>query len=403
MRVKIQKGVANGTVFAPPSKSMAHRLLICASLARGKSVITNLGSNADILATLDSLKKLGAKINLVGDTAEIEGFEPENIQSSPLLDCNESGSTLRFLLPLGMLCGKEVHFTGSEKLLQRPLTVFEEICKEKGVKFTLTPEKVTVCGQLKSGEYTVLGNISSQFISGLLFLLPLLQGDSVINIVGGVESRSYIDLTISALKQFGVSVAWQGDSLQILGNQSYKPQNLSVEGDYSGTAFFAGLNALGSQIEIKGLNESSLQGDKVYEKHFVALQNGTPEIDLTDCPDLAPILFAVASQLNGATFVGTKRLKIKESDRAEAMRQELEKFGAKVIVNENSVIIEKSQLHSPTEPIFGHNDHRIVMSMAVLCTLYGGEILGAEAVSKSFPDFFEKLANLGIEVEKLDS
>ncbi len=403
MIVKINKGRAVGTAAAPPSKSMAHRLLICSALAQGKSVVENFGESADILATVNCLRALGAEIKILGNKAEVTGFNPKNILDCPTLDCNESGSTVRFLLPLAMLCGKEISFTGTEKLLSRPLGVFADLCREKGIDFCQTPQKVTVCGQITSGEFTVAGNISSQFISGLLFLLPLLQGDSTINIVGGIESRSYINLTISALAEFGVTAVWQGDKIFVKGNQSYKPHQTAVEGDYSGAAFFAGLNALGAQIDILGLNPQSLQGDRVYQKYFKLLKAENQELDLADCPDLAPILFSVASALNGGTFVGTKRLKIKESDRAEAMRQELEKFGARLDIFENKVVVHKAPLHAPNTTLCGHNDHRIVMSLAVLCTLTGGEIEGAEAVAKSFPSFFEKLADLGIEVEKFDS
>ncbi|MBQ2862535.1 MAG: 3-phosphoshikimate 1-carboxyvinyltransferase, partial [Oscillospiraceae bacterium] len=255
-----------------------------------------------------------------------------------------------------------------------------------------------------SGTYKIKGNISSQFITGLLFVLPLMEEDSVIQLIPPVESCSYINLTIEALKTFGVEVAWQDEkTLFIKGGQSYKAVNARVEGDYSNAAFFAALNELGSEIELTGLDPESRQGDKVYEKNFALLGKGTPTINISDCPDLGPILFAVAAVKGGGIFTGTRRLKIKESDRAAAMAEELAKFGVAVTVHEDSVVVYPHDFHAPKEKLCGHNDHRIVMSCAVLCTLTGGIIEGAEASAKSLPDFFERLKNLGFEVTLYDA
>ena len=219
-----------------------------------------------------------------------------------------------------------------------------------------------------------------------------------------MESRSYINLTLEALSVFGIEVEWQDENtLFIKGGQSFKAAEAKVEGDYSNTAFFEALNVLGSEIKITGLEPESLQGDKIYEKYFPLLEKGEKSIDISDCPDLGPILFAVAAAKNGGTFTGTKRLKIKESDRAFAMAEELSKFGTRVTVNEDSVIIDASEFHAPSETLSGHNDHRIVMSCAVLATLTGGKIEGAEASRKSLPDFFERLKKLGFEVTLYDA
>ena len=389
---------------APPSKSMAHRLLICGGLSEGKSVIKGISSSEDMKATLDCLSAIGAKYEIDGDTVTITGADIRNIPENAVLRCRESGSTLRFFIPICLLDGKTFTFTGSEKLLSRPLSVYKEIFEKQEIYFETTAEKITLGGKLKSGVFEIPGNISSQFITGLLFVLPLLEEESKIKLIPPVESRSYINLTIEALSVFGIEVEWKDENtLFIKGGQNYKAAEAKVEGDYSNTAFFEALNVLGSEIKITGLEPESLQGDKIYEKYFPLLEKGEKNIDISDCPDLGPILFAVAAAKNGGTFTGTKRLKIKESDRASAMAEELSKFGTKVTVNEDSVIIDASEFHAPTEVLRGHNDHRIVMSCAVLATLTGGKIEGAEASRKSLPDFFERLKKLGFEVTLYDA
>lgn len=399
MKVEIKPGKGKGIMEAPPSKSMAHRLLICGGLADGESVIEGISGSEDMKATLDCLSAIGAKYRIEGDKVTITGADIRNIPKEAVLKCRESGSTLRFFIPICLLDGKTFTFTGSEKLLSRPLSVYEEIFKKQNIDFKTSADKIILGGKLKCGTYEIKGNISSQFITGLLFVLPLLEDESFIKLIPPVESRSYIDLTIKALSEYGVKIEWQDENtLYIKGNQHYKPSRTKVEGDYSNAAFFSALNMLGSEIEITGLNPESLQGDKVYEKYFPLLGKGGSPIDISDCPDLGPILFALAAVKGGGTFIGTKRLKIKESDRAFAMAEELEKFGIDVTVEEDSVTVHKGELHAPSKPLFGHNDHRIVMSCAVLSTFTGGIIEGAEASRKSLPDFFERLEKLGFEV-----
>ena len=399
MNVTIRPGKANGSVMAPPSKSVAHRLLICAGLAEGTSRIRGLAYNEDILATIDCLRALGASCTVDGDTVTIMGTDLRKAMPAQALCCRESGSTLRFLIPLALLCGQNVSFTGTEKLLSRPLGVYEQLCREKNYGFSLGDRHLQVKGNLTGGTFQIPGNISSQFITGLLFALPLTMQDSRIQITTPVESRSYIDLTLQALKAFGVSAFWQDNTtLFIPGSQRYMAGDMTVEGDYSGAAFYGAMNALGSNVAVQGLREDSLQGDKVYTKHIQSLSVGTPEIDISDCPDLGPVLFAVAAAKNGGVFTGTGRLKMKESDRAEAMSRELAAFGVKVAVEENTVTVIPVDFHAPDRVLQGHNDHRIVMSLAVLLMLTGGQIEGAQAVRKSFPDFFEKLKQLGVAV-----
>ncbi len=402
MNIHISAGRACGTVAAPPSKSMAHRLLICAGLSDGISHIRDVDFNEDILATIDCLRSLGATLDVDGNTVTVRGISPRTATPQNPLCCRESGSTLRFFLPLALLGTKETVFTGSEKLLSRPLGVYETVCRERALTFTQTEKAVTVKGALSHGEFAVAGNISSQFISGLLFALPLLDGDSVIRITSPVESRSYINLTLQALHCFGIRAEWQDEkTLKVDGNQRYMPTDMTVEGDYSGAAFLAALNALNGDVTVTGLSADSLQGDKVYEKHFDALLNGTPVIHIADCPDLGPVLFAVAAAKNGGIFTGTRRLKIKESDRAAAMAEELAAFGVAVTVHEDAVVVFPADFHKPTATLKGHNDHRIVMALSILLTLTGGEIEGAQAIRKSFPDFFEKLHAIGIEVTEI--
>lgn len=399
MNVTIQPGRAVGYVTVPSSKSMAHRMLICAGLSGGTSQIGGIDLNEDILATIACLRALGADCSVSGDTVTVRGVDMKRARAMDILSCHESGSTLRFFIPLALLSGHKVSFSGTEKLLSRPLSIYAQLCAQRGFTFTQNVSYVDVQGKLTADTYTVPGDISSQFISGLLLALPMVEGDSVISIIPPVESRGYIDLTLQAMASFGVHAHWQDEvTLVIPGNQQYTAADLYVEGDYSGAAFFEALNFLGGDVDVGGLNPDSLQGDKVYTEHFQRLSFGCPTIDISNCPDLGPILFAVAAAKHGAHFTGTRRLKLKESDRAAVMAEELSAFGTEVTVGENTVDIAAKAFHAPDRVLHGHNDHRIVMSLAVLLTRTGGSIEGAEAVSKSFPDFFDKLKDVDIDV-----
>lgn len=400
MKVEIAPGVAAGTVSAPNSKSMAHRMLICAALAKGKSIVHGVPDCDDVEATVECLSRLGARFEYDNDTVTVYGTDICNASPDQALYCKESGSTLRFLIPAALLCGKNVAFTGAQSLFRRPLDAYEELSREKGFVFSQDKNSVILKGPLTAGEYRISGSVSSQFISGLLFALPLLGEDSAVNIIPPVVSRPYIELTLQALKEFGVDACWTDDhTLFVKGGGGFVPTETTVEGDYSGASFYAALNSLGGNVNILGLREDSLQGDKIYEKHFSLLEAGIPTIHIGDCPDLGPVLFAVAAAKYGGVFNGTSRLRFKESDRATAMAEELKKFGVSVTVHDDSVVVYPTEFSAPTESLCGHNDHRIVMSLAVLLTLTGGVIEGAEAISKSFPHFFEGLKSLGIEVK----
>lgn len=403
MKASIKPSQAHGSIFAPTSKSVAHRLLICAALSENKSVISGITKSEDVLATVDCLRSLGAVIESNDDVFSIVGIDMKKTAPSGILCCRESGSTLRFLIPIASLSGAKVTMGGSATLLSRPLSVYEKIFEERELLIKKIGNFLFVDGPLPSGEYIVPGDVSSQFISGLLFALPLTEEDSTIRITPPFASRSYVDLTVDALKQFGVNVYFEDElTVKIPGNQKYSAISACVEGDYSGAAFLDALNLFGSDVNVLGLNADSKQGDKVYAELYKKLIDGTPEIDIENCPDLAPILFTVAAANNGASFTSTSRLRIKESDRANAMAEELKKFGADIEVFENSVVIKKASLHTPKEVLSGHNDHRVVMSLSVLASRYGGIIDGAEAVSKSYPDFFRDIKNVGIEVELYD-
>ena len=398
MNVTITPSRAIGAVQAPPSKSMGHRALLCGALSSG-SLIRNLSYSKDIEATLSCLEAMGAQVERIGNDVKIGGLDLARIPEGAVLPCNESGSTLRFFTPLCMLSGKTATLEGSGRLFQRPMTVYEEIAQKQNITWQLGDNSLTVSGKLQSGDYRVRGDVSSQFITGLLYTLPLLAGDSTLTVVGNFESASYIDLTLSALADFGVQIRRDGPVFYIPGSQVFQSREYTVEGDCSNAAFLEALNLLGGRVEVTGLKPDTLQGDRVYTQMFPSLGDGTPLFDLSDCPDLGPVMFAMAAAKGGATFTGVSRLRIKESDRIAAMAQELAKFGILVTSDENTATVHPGTLQTPTEALYGHNDHRIVMSMALLCTLTGGTITDAQAVTKSFPDFFQQLQKLHIGVE----
>lgn len=441
MRAVIEPGTASGAIAAPPSKSYSHRALIAAGLAKGESRIHGVLESEDISATEDCLKLLGVKTaregadrTVQGMTDEIEhAFGGEAEAETPLpVPCRESGSTLRFFVPLFLLTDRLVEFQGYGRLLERPMKIYEDICREQGLRYQRTETGIRAQGPLRPGTFRVPGNISSQFITGLLFALPLLPGESRIELVPPVESRSYIRMTLEVLRDFGIEIREEGDVLIVPGSQSYRPREYTVEGDYSNAAFLEALGRLSEldetnsldgtsslkkpnsfdvsdspdgngrgaeRVRVTGLKENSLQGDRIYKKYFSMLAEGKGPIDIGDCPDLGPVLLAMAAIYGGGRFVNTARLKIKESDRGTVMAEELRKFGISAACGENEIVVEKGALHRPKEPLNGHNDHRIAMSLAVLCARTGGSIEGAECVRKSYPGFFDDMKKLGIGVE----
>lgn len=400
MKAEIKKGRASGRITAPPSKSSAHRLIISAGLAREKSTVYNICDSEDILATLDCIKALtGANIQKNKKSVTVS---PGNNFDNRLF-CRESGSTMRFFIPLCLVNDKEYTLFGSKTLLTRPMTVYEDLCRERGLYFEKFDDCIKVKGPLGSGKFKVRGNISSQFITGLIFALSSLREDSEIEIIPPIDSKPYIDITLQAVKIYGINAVWKNkNTVFIEGASSFKGTDTTVEGDFSNSAFLEALNLLGGNVSIDGLDINSPQGDKIYIEYFQKLSESTPTLDINNCPDLAPILIAMAAAKNGATLTGTSRLKIKESDRGAVMAQELAKFGIKVELFENSITIHGGNLGVPDKVLYGHNDHRIVMSLAILATLTGATIDGVQAASKSYPDFFEDIKKLGIEVNKID-
>lgn len=396
MKVVIKKGVANGEIDAVPSKSYAHRFILASALSNKPCRISNLKFSNDVIATLNCVKALGCVIEQEKDGVRFLGKSQTG--EGMVFNCLESGSTLRFIIPIALALKGSAIFIGSERLIDRGIGVYEEIFKGQ-VDFKKDKDRIATEGKIKSGSYKIKGNVSSQFITGMMFALPLLDGDSIIKILPPFESKNYVDITLDVLEKFGIKIEKiKRNQYKIYGNQTYVGVNSVVEGDWSNGAFMHALSVLGGSVEVKGLNKDSLQGDKKCQEIFEKLSKGYAKINLKNTPDLAPIAFAVASAKNGGKFIGTKRLKIKESDRANAMKEELKKFGITVLVKNNSVKVIKGQLKTPIETVNGHNDHRIVMATAVLLTLTGGEIDGADAVSKSYKEFFEDLKTIGIEV-----
>ncbi len=396
MRIKIEKSIAKGVVNAPPSKSEAHRFLIAAALSEGKSVIRGVSGSEDMKATIDAVKSIGAEVLLDGTTATVI---PNSRKGDGIVNCRESGSTLRFFMPvlLARLGGGE--FECSERLVERGVNVYEECLAKDGITIKKSKTEIIVGGALKGGKYVVRGDVSSQYISGLLFALPTLSEDSEIEVTGSFESKDYVDMTVEILSAFGVKIERENNCFFVKGNQRYSGGEYTVGGDWSNSAFLLALDCLGGDVTVNGLDENSTQGDKVVREIFTTLDGENPVVDLANCPDLAPVLFVVAGLKNGAKFTSTRRLKIKESDRGAVMAEELAKFGIKVDLYENDVYVHKSTPKTPCSVIYGHNDHRIVMALSVLATVTGGAIDGVGAVDKSYPNFFSDLKSLGVKYE----
>lgn len=402
MKVKILPSKTSGEVSAPPSKSFAHRYLIGSVLSRGKCVIKNIADSDDISATLSCIEQLGGSVTKDGNIVTVIPTNEKQIENA-VFDCKESGSTLRFFIPVVLATGaKNCTFLGSERLLARGIKEYEKLFENSDVTIKSDEKSIEVNGKLTAGNYEISGEVSSQYTTGMLFALSRLSGKSTLKITGNAESRAYVDMTIKVLKDFGADITeTEKNFFEINGKGRLSPGEFTVEGDWSNAAFLIALSRLVGTISVSGLNENSVQGDRFCTAAFDALDGENAEIDLKDCPDLAPILFSYAAYKNGGKFINTRRLRVKESDRANVMAEELKKFGANVKVYENSVEIEKTQLKPPIVPLCGHNDHRIVMALSVLAAVFGAEIDGAEAVNKSYPDFFRVIKKAGVNVYEI--
>ncbi len=389
MRALVEPGRLSGTVQALPSKSQSHRLLIAARLSETPATVHNLGQSHDIAATwrcMDALLAPG------GGLAR--------------LDCGESGSTLRFLIPLALALRGGGCFFGQGRLLQRPLEPYFQLFQEKRITFQLLPDRLTVQGALCPGPYSLPGNVSSQFVTGLLYALPLLDGDSEIRLTTRLESEDYVNMTLQALAAFGVQAEKKRWGYLIPGGQHYRGGDQTVEGDWSGAAFWLAARVLGSPVTVTGLDPNSAQGDRAAGALAGRLAcPGDVEIDLSPIPDLAPPLAAMALLRRGRTrFVNAARLRLKESDRLSAIAQVLGAMGACVTEGADTLELQGQETLAGGTSVSSWNDHRIAMMAAVAATICQApvEISGAEAVNKSYPDFWRDFAALGGRVRLLE-
>ena len=424
--MKIYPNTLEGKVKIPPSKSMAHRAVICAALGDGTSKVSNIDFSDDIIATIDAMKSLGATIEKKEDYLEITGINSaksnEVRKQERVIDCNESGSTLRFLIPISLVFDGTNKFIGRGNLGKRPLNTYYEIFDRQGIEYSYKENELdlVVSGKIKNDEFKVKGNISSQFITGLLFALPLLDGDSKIVITTELESKGYIDLTLSAMRDFGIEVINnEYKEFVIKGNQVYKSRDYRVEGDYSQGAFFLSADALGANVDVLDLKENSLQGDRevidILKRMNVNIESNNDTvkcstdnlkatvIDGSQCPDIIPVLSAVAALAKGTTeIINAGRLRIKECDRLAAVTSELNKLGAKITEKQDGLVIEGvDELEGGVE-VWSHKDHRIAMTLAIASIKCKNPIVikDYECVSKSYPHFFDDFKMLGGRVDE---
>ena len=423
--LKINPSKLKGEVKIPPSKSMAHRAIICAALSEGLCIIENIDYSDDIIATIDAMNSLGAKIVKHKDHIKVIGVygSDEKAQETRVIDCNESGSTLRFLVPISLLFRGSSKFIGRGNLGKRPLTTYYNIFEKQGIKYSYEEDNLNLVinGELKPGTFEVEGNVSSQFITGLLFTLPLLKEDSKIIITTEMESRGYIDLTLRAMSDFGIEIINNNyREFIIKGNQKYNARNYRVEGDYSQAAFFLCADSLGNEVLCKDLDLNSLQGDKevidilermnvVFNANDIGVKGTTngeltsTVIDGSQCPDIIPVLTSVAALTKGTTeIINAGRLRIKECDRLAAVTSELNKLGAKIIEKEDGLVVTGVEKLQGGVDVWSHKDHRIAMTLAIASTRCEEPIVikDYECIAKSYPNFFEDFKTLGGDVHE---
>ena len=413
MNVTITPAKLSGAVTPPPSKSQAHRLLIAAALAHGESVITNMAFPDDIRATLRCLEELGAGFAVDGSTVTVQGMganamSPLRRLALPHLDCGESGSTLRFLIPVALAVRGGGIFTGRGRLMERPLKPYFDLFDEKGISYRLQDGVLTVSGLLTPGEYRLPGDVSSQFFSGLLFALPLLNGPSAIIPTSPLESEGYIQMTLRVMAQFGVELPVTlslPPHYHPQGNQTYRAANAAVEADWSQAAFWYAAGALGNPVVPAGMDPYSLQGDRVVMEQLLALSGpGDLALDVSGCPDLVPPLAATAALRAGRAtrLTNAARLRIKESDRLASVTAVLGALGADITEGPDFLEIRGKETLSGGAAVDSFNDHRIAMMAAIAATLCETPITitGAQCVAKSYPDFWEVYGQLGGNVRR---
>ena len=384
MDIRITPHTLNGTVMPPASKSMAHRAVLALALADGEGSLSNLSDSQDIQATKRCVAALKA---------------PRPDGELPFLDCGESGSTLRFLIPIALAVAGGGVFTGRGRLMERPQGPYFDIFDEKGIFHEQKDGVLTVRGTLIPGVYRLPGNVSSQFVTGLLYALPLLPGDSVIEITTPLESGGYVDMTLDMLAQFGITVENQNyKCFRVPGNQTYQARDIAVEADWSQAGFWYAANFLDNHVSIQGLNADSTQGDRVMASLCRKLAKpGDVDIDVSGCPDLLPPLAVMAAVRNGTThFINAARLRIKESDRLATTAALLNRLGSSAEDGPDSLTVRGIPSFSGGT-VDVANDHRIVMAAAIAATRADAPltILGAEAVNKSYPSFWDDYKRLG--------
>ena len=405
MNMTITPAVLKGTVTPPPSKSQAHRLIIAAALSDGFCKLSNVDLSEDIQATLRCMRTLDADASADGTIIRGADLVDGHEEPAPeVMDCGESGSTLRFLIPVALALKGGGKFTGHGRLMERPQEPYFALFREKGIFYEQKDGVLTVEGKLTAGVYTLPGNVSSQFITGLLYALPLLEGDSRIELTTDLESRGYVDMTLDALKRFGVTAEYDGKrTFHVPGNQYYQHQNLAIEADWSNAAFWYGAKFLGCPVEIGGLDQASVQGDRAIAGFYEQMGGaGRLELDVSQCPDLVPPLAAMAALRAGETtrIVNAGRLRIKESDRLATVTEVLNALGAQVEEHEDHLVIHGRERLAGGVTVSGHNDHRIAMMAAIAAIRCEAPvtITGAECVKKSYPRFWEDYRRLGGEL-----
>lgn len=404
MDITITPGLLSGSITPPPSKSQAHRALIATALAEGVSMLKNVALSQDIQATIRCLEALGASFRWEGGTLAVTGLAGKTTPQGelPLLDCGESGSTLRFLIPIALAVLGGGRFTGHGRLMERPQGPYFDLFREKGIFYEQKDGVLTVRGRLEAGTFSLPGNVSSQFITGLLYALPLLSGDSEILLTTSLESRGYVDMTLDVLEKFGVRVENRDyASLRVPGNQSFQARDLTVEADWSNAAFWYAAALLESDVDIQSLDAHSTQGDAAIAGYYWTLARpADAEIDVSGCPDLVPPLAAMAAlRGEGLTtrLVNAARLRMKESDRLSTVTEVLNALGAEVEEHNDYLVIRGKDTLPGGVTVSGHNDHRIAMMAAIAATNCDAPvtITGAECVKKSYPNFWEDYEALG--------
>ena len=407
MNMTITPAVLKGTVTPPPSQSQAPRPITAAALSDGFCKLSNVDLSEDIQATLRCMRTLDADASADGTIIRGADLVDGHEEPAPeVMDCGESGSTLRFLIPVALALKGGGKFTGHGRLMERPQEPYFALFREKGIFYEQKDGVLTVEGKLTAGVYTLPGNVSSQFITGLLYALPLLEGDSRIELTTDLESRGYVDMTLDALKRFGVTAEYDGKrTFHVPGNQYYQHQNLAIEADWSNAAFWYGAKFLGCPVEIGGLDQASVQGDRAIAGFYEQMGGaGRLELDVSQCPDLVPPLAAMAALRAGETtaIVNAGRLRIKESDRLATVTEVLNALGAQVEEHEDHLVIRGREKLAGGVTVSGHNDHRIAMMAAIAAIRCEKPvtIIGAECVKKSYPRFWEDYEALGGLVQK---